>query len=72
MRPLGWVGVLLIVAGGLVAAMGGLPYTQSREVAEVGPLKVATREERVLPPVVGLAAIAIGAVLVVVSRKRTV
>ena len=72
MRPLGWVGVLLIVAGALVAAMGGVPYTRSQEVAEVGPLKVATREERVLPPAAGLIAVAIGAVLVVVGRKRSV
>lgn len=71
MRPLGWVGVLLIVAGAVVAAMGGLGYTKSRNEVEVGPLKVAAEERGLVPPVAGLAAIAIGAVLVFAGRKRS-
>ena len=70
MRPLGWIGLLLIVAGAVVAAMGGLDYTKSRNEVEVGPIKVAAEERGLVPPVAGLAAIAIGAVLVFVSRKR--
>ncbi len=71
MRPLGWVGVHLIVAGAVVAAMGGLGYTKSRNEVEVGPLKVAAEERGLVPPVAGLAAIAIGAVLVFAGRKRS-
>lgn len=71
MRPLGWVGVLLIIAGAVIAAMGGLDYTKSRNQVEVGPLKVATEEKGLVPPVAGIAAIAIGAVLVFVGRKKT-
>lgn len=70
MRPLGWVGVLLIVAGAVIAAMGGLRYTKSRNEVEVGPIKVAAEERGLVPPVAGLVAIAIGAVLVFASRKR--
>lgn len=72
MRPLGWVGVLLVVAGAVIAAMGGIGYTKSRNQVEVGPIKVAAEERGLVPPIAGLAAIAIGAVLIFVGRGKTV
>jgi len=71
MKPLGWVGLLLIIAGAVVAAMGGIGYTKSRNQVEVGPIKVAAEERGLVPPVAGIAAIAIGAVLVFVGRKKS-
>jgi drug/metabolite transporter (DMT)-like permease len=70
MRPLGWIGVLLIVGGVIVVAMRGLPYTKSRNEVEVGPLKVTAKEQGIVPPYVGIIAILAGAVLVVAGRKR--
>ncbi len=70
MRPLGWVGLLLIVAGAVVFAIGGVDYTKNRSQVEVGPIKVAAEEKGLVPPVAGIAAIAIGAILVFVGRKR--
>ena len=70
MSPLGWVGVLLIVAGAVIAAMGGIGYTKSRNQVEVGPIKVAAEERGLVPPIAGYAAIAIGAVLVFAGRKK--
>lgn len=70
MRPLGWVGLLLIVAGAVVFAMGGVDYTKNRSQVEVGPIKVAAEEKGLVPPFAGIAAIAIGAILVFVGRKR--
>ena len=70
MRPLGWIGVLLLVAGIIVVAMRGIPYTKSRNEVEVGPLKVTSQERGLVPPVVGIAAIVIGGVLVFAGRKR--
>jgi len=70
MRPLGWIGVLLIVAGVVVVAMRGVPYTKSRNEVEVGPLKVTSQERGLVPPVAGIAAIVIGGVLVFAGRKR--
>jgi hypothetical protein len=71
MRPLGWVGLLLVIAGAIVAAMGGVGYTKSRNQVEVGPIKVAAEERGLVPPMAGVAAIAIGAVLIFVGRKKS-
>jgi len=72
MRPLSWIGVLLIIAGIVVVAMRGVPYTKSRNEVEVGPLKVTSQERGVVPPYVGFAAIIIGGVLVFAGRKPSV
>ncbi|HEY4670870.1 MAG TPA: hypothetical protein VIG78_02295 [Gemmatimonadaceae bacterium] len=72
MKVLGWIGVLLIVGGIIVVAMRGIPYTKSRNEVEVGPLKVTAQERGMVTPVVGVAAIVIGAVLVFAGRKQSV
>jgi drug/metabolite transporter (DMT)-like permease len=69
MRPLAWVGVLLIIAGVVVVAMRGIPYTKSSNQVEVGPLKVTAQERGMVTPIVGIAAIVIGGVLVFAGRK---
>ena len=71
MRPLGWIGVILIVAGIVVVAMRGIPYTKSRNEVEVGPLKVASQERGLIPPIVGVGAIVVGAVLAFAGRKSS-
>ena len=70
MRPLGWIGAFLIVAGGVVLAMRGLSYTKEREEVNIGPVEVAAERKGFIPPVAGAAAVALGAVLVFVGRKR--
>jgi len=72
MRPLAWIGVLLIIAGIVVVAMRGIPYTKSRNEVEVGPLKVTSQERGLVTPLVGVAAIVIGGVLVFAGRKPSV
>ena len=72
MRPLSWLGVLLIIAGIVVVAMRGIPYTKSQNEVEVGPLKVTSQERGLVPPIVGIGAIVIGGVLVFAGRKRSV
>jgi drug/metabolite transporter (DMT)-like permease len=68
-RPLTWIGVLLIVAGLAVVAMRGIPYTKSRNEVEVGPLKVTSQERGLVPPIAGFAAIIVGGVLVFAGRR---
>lgn len=69
MRPLAWIGVVLIIAGIVVVAMRGIPYTKSRNEVEVGPLKVTSQERGMVTPIIGIAAIVIGGVLVFAGRK---
>jgi hypothetical protein len=71
MRPLGWIGVLLVVAGVIVVAMRGIPYTKSHNEVEVGPLKVTTQERGMVTPVFGIAAIVIGGVLMFAGKQRS-
>jgi len=71
MRPLGWIGVLLVVGGVIVVAMRGIPYTKSHNEVEVGPLKVTSQERGMVPPMAGIAAIVIGGVLVFAGRKQS-
>ena len=71
MRPLGWIGVVLIVAGIVIVAMRGIPYTKSKNEVEVGSLKVSAQERGMIPPIVGVGAIVVGAVLAFAGRKSS-
>jgi UDP-N-acetylmuramyl pentapeptide phosphotransferase/UDP-N-acetylglucosamine-1-phosphate transferase len=70
MRPLGWLGVILIIAGAVVLAMRGISYTKERQAVQVGPLQVSAERKGFVPPVVGGAAIVVGIVLVLAGRRR--
>lgn len=65
--------IVLIAVGVLALAYGGLSYTKEKKVLDIGPLEATTKERKTipLPPVVGIAAIAGGvAILLVSGRKR--
>ena len=72
MRVLLVVGIALIVIGIIAIAYGGLSFTSSEKVAEVGPLKLEKEHTRTiaLPPVLGVVALVGGVVLVVVGARR--
>ena len=72
MKPVTVIGVILIVIGVVALAYQGITYTTSEKVVDLGPLKVETEREKTipLPPVVGIAALVGGVVLVVVSRRQ--
>jgi len=74
MKPVAIVGVLLIVLGVAALAYQGITYTSRETVIDIGPLKAtADREKTVpLPPLVGIAAVVGGVVLLIAGvRKRT-
>ena len=73
MKPIIWVGILLIVLGGLALAYQGFTYTHRERVVDVGPMHV-TREDhdRVsIPPILGGLALAGGIALLVVGGKKS-
>jgi uncharacterized membrane protein len=72
MKPIVWIGILLIVLGGLALAYQGFNYTRHERVMDVGPMHV-TREdhERVsIPPILGGLALVGGIALIVVGGKK--
>ncbi len=64
--------ILLIVGGILALAYGGFSYTKETHEAKVGPLELSVEEkERVNVPMwAGVAAIVVGAGLLLVGRGR--
>lgn len=73
MKPAAMFGVILIVLGLAALVYQGFTYTTRETVVDFGPIHAtADRDKTVpLPPIVGLAAVAGGIVLLVVgSRKR--
>ena len=69
MRPIGWIGVLLVVLGVGILAMRGVSYTKDRQEVSVGPMKVAAEQKGFVPPAAGFLAIAVGAALVFVGTR---
>lgn len=70
MRPLGILGVILIVAGVVVLALRGVSYTKDRDTVSVGPLSVSAEEKGFVSPAVGAVAVVAGLVLVAVGRRK--
>lgn len=69
MRPLGIFGWLLVVAGIVVLALGGVSYVKERQSAKVGPIEVGTVRRGFIPPVAGGIALVLGIVLVVADGR---
>jgi uncharacterized membrane protein HdeD (DUF308 family) len=67
------LGIVLIVLGVLALAYQGFTYTTRETVIDIGPIEATADRERTfpLPPVIGIAAIAGGVVLLMAGgRKR--
>jgi hypothetical protein len=64
--------VVLIVLGVIALAYGGIGYTRDKKVLDIGGIQATTRTRETipLPPVLGVAAIAGGIVLLVVGGRR--
>ena len=70
MRPISWVGVLLLVMG-IVVLSGRISYTRDSESVSLGPVELVTNRKAEIPSFVGiLLIVAGGAALVVGARRR--
>ena len=74
MRPVGILGVILVVVGIAMLAYGGYAvYTTTENVAKLGPLEINKQEEHPVPigPIIGGICI-VGGIILLVSGKRSV
>ena len=73
MKPMAWLGIVLIVVGGLALAYQGFTYTHQEKVLDVGPIHAtADKHDRVsIPPIVGGLMLIGGIVLVVGGSKKS-
>lgn len=70
MRPLGIVGVILIIAGVVVLAMKGVSYTKDRDAVKIAGVELSKEDKGFVPPYVGLIAIVAGVALVAAGRRK--
>jgi drug/metabolite transporter (DMT)-like permease len=74
MRGTQILGIVLIIAGVIMLAIGGFRYTDRDTVVDAGPIQIEAERERTVPlsPIAGGAALVGGIVLLVVgSRSRS-
>ena len=67
------IGLVLIIAGTLVIAYRGVPYTNREVILEVGDLSATAETERTkqIPPIVTGLVIAGGVLLVIAGARRS-
>jgi hypothetical protein len=72
MKPITWIGIVLLILGALALAYQGINYTRREKVLDIGPIHAtAEKHERIpLPPIVGGLALAGGIVLLIAGTRQ--
>jgi hypothetical protein len=72
MKPAAILGLLLVVAGLAALAYQGFTYTSRETVLNLGPIHATADRDRtvILPPVLGIGAVAGGVVLLIVGARK--
>jgi uncharacterized membrane protein len=72
MKPMFWVGIILIVLGALALAYQGFDYTHQEKVLDVGPIHATAEEQKhvSIPPVLGGLVLVGGIALVIAGAKK--
>ena len=71
MKPMAIFGAVLLVFGIVALVYQGVKYTSHDTVIDIGPIHATADRQRTfpLPPIVGLAAVASGVVLLITGGK---
>jgi len=66
------LGIILIIAGILMLVFRGFNFTEEKEVADVGPIELNTKEKRTVswPLYAGGIVTVVGVVLVLADRRK--
>ena len=72
MKPVGIIGVILIVVGIIALAYGGFTWKEHKKDVDIGPVQIGHTEEHgvAFPPILGGLCIAGGIVLVIVGSRK--
>jgi len=72
MKPMSLAGALLIVLGLVALVYQGINYTSRETVIDIGPVHASADRQRTLPlpPVLGIAAVAGGVVLLIAGVRK--
>ena len=64
------IAVILIIVGVICLVYGGINYTKTEKVIDIGPLQVEAEKEKKfpVPPVLGIIAIGAGIVILLVRK----
>ena len=71
MKPIMWIGIVLVVLGVLSLAYQGINYNRQESIVDVGPvhLTAETHERIPLPPIFGGLALAGGAIVLMMGTR---
>jgi zona occludens toxin (predicted ATPase) len=71
MKPMAILGAVLLVFGIVALVYQGVNYTSHDTVIDIGPIHATADRQRTfpLPPIVGIAAVASGVVLLITGAK---
>lgn len=66
------VGAFLVVVGIIALIYGGIEYTTKEEVLDIGPVEASVEKEHRMPlsPIVGLASLTIGGIMIFAGAKK--
>jgi hypothetical protein len=72
MRPLGILGLVLILLGIAGLIVGRFHYATEKKVVDVGPIEATAKEQHTvdIPDIAGVVAVLAGGFLVYVGRRR--
>ena len=72
MKPVVFVGVVLVVLSILAFAYQGITYTSREKVLKVGPIEATAEKQKTipLPPILGAVALIGGVALVIIGNKK--
>jgi len=67
------IGILLIIIGAVGVIWGGVTYVKDRDTTHIGPVDIVVEhKDRIsMPPVVGVAALVAGGLLVGMSSRKS-
>jgi len=71
MKPLAWLGLVLIVLGVVGLVVANVSFTEHKTVLDAGPIKITQEQEKTIPipTIAGIVAVIVGLALVFAGRR---